>query len=318
MSSENVIRGCVEVGGTTVRIAVASQPNKNITKQSEIEIIEKIVMRTSDRDNILKTILEMFLRHGVDTIGIASFGPLDLNKNSPTWGNITIGACKAKESWVDFSLSQELAQNVFNGDRSKVFLVSDVYGAALAEFQLGGHEAIESLAYITVGTGVGVGLYIHGVPNTVMCKREGGHNQVKRHQWDIENEFNGCCTCHNNCVDGQIGNTAIAARLGISIDQQSELPDTHFIWDIVAYYLGQLCTNIRQLIACEKIVIGGGIMNRDFILDKVRDRYSEQINNYIDTSSKFFFGLKKLDLESYMRLSTIDDAGLYGACLLDN
>jgi fructokinase len=159
----------------------------------------------------------MFTAHRPDQIGISSFGPIDLNRNSDTWGSIMTAASLSKAGWAQYSLAQELAQKIYKGDRSNVFVVSDVYGAAIAEYKLANHQAEQALAYVTVGTGIGVGLYIKGLPSTVMCQKEGGHIMVSRHPKD--KDFIGPCNSHKECVENFVSNNAIATRLGVTVDK---------------------------------------------------------------------------------------------------
>lgn len=157
------IHGCVECGGTTVRIAIMRVSNHELPQTlSDFEILEKKTMQTDPREECVSAIIEMFLTHKPDQIGISSFGPIDLNRNSDTWGSIMTVASSSKAGWAQYSLAQELSQKIYNGDRTNVFVVSDVYGAAIAEYKLANHYAEHALAYVTVGTGIGVGLYIRG------------------------------------------------------------------------------------------------------------------------------------------------------------
>merc|ERR1711935_1087848 len=144
----------------------------------DFNILEKLVVPTDPRDECVKSIIEMFSKYELHQIGISSFGPIDLNRKSDTWGNITTAASESKAGWAQYSLAQELADRFYSGSRENVFVVSDVYGAAIAEYKLANHQAEDALAYVTVGTGIGVGLYIRGVASTVMCQKEGGHIMV--------------------------------------------------------------------------------------------------------------------------------------------
>jgi fructokinase len=129
---------------------------------ADFEILEKKTMQTDPREDCVSAIIGMLTTHRPDQIGISSFGPIDLNRNSYTWGSIMTAASVSKAGWAQYSLAQELAQKIYNRDRSNVFLASDVYGAAIAEYKLANHHAEHALAYVTVGTGIGVGLYIKG------------------------------------------------------------------------------------------------------------------------------------------------------------
>ena len=151
----------------------------------------------------------------------------------------------------------------------------------LAKFELenGGHgEITDNIAYITVGTGIGVGFVINGKGIHGLIHPEGGHVSVP--QLPIEKEkyhFEGTCVFHGaNCVEGLCTNTAIAKRLGLaSVGDVPSIPDDHEIWEMLGYYLGTMCANLTLTLSVQKIVIGGGVMNRGEVLfKKIRKHFA--------------------------------------------
>lgn len=135
------------------------------------------------------------------------------------------------------------------------------------------------MCYITVGTGIGIGLVINGKCVHGMMHPEGGHARVPL----MENEtFEGVCPFHGNCLEGLCTNVAIAKRLGLgSVEEVPSLSDDHEIWNILAYYLGTYCANLYLMISVERIIIGGGVMNRTILFDKIRDQFRKSINEYV-------------------------------------
>ena len=183
---------------------------------------------------------------------------------------------------MNYSLAKDLANNIYDGKIDKVFLASDVYTASLAEFTLGNHNVTESLTYITVGTGVGVGLYIKGTSSKLMNKREGGHCIVTRHP-DEDPKFRGSCLAHDNCVENYTANGALAERLNCSAEEVSDVSDDNPVWDKISYYLAQAAHNINVLLAAEKVVFGGGVMNRKVIMPKLKEYFTKFDGNYMKT-----------------------------------
>ena len=158
----------------------------------------------------------------------------------------------------------------------------------LAKFELenGGHGNIDdNIAYITVGTGIGVGFVINGKGIHGLIHPEGGHVCVPKHPLDVTKyKFEGTCTFHGgNCVEGLCTNTAIAKRLGLSsVADVPSLPDDHEIWEILGFYLGTMCSNLTLTLSVQKIVIGGGVMNRGEILFKhIRKTFKDNLKEYL-------------------------------------
>ena len=181
------MRLCIEIGGTFVRFAFAD-PSVISTAQLHGEgeteqqqpIAETHRVENKGIEFIIEQIQAKITETGVEvtSIGVASFGPLDLNKSSPTFGAVTRGACEAKQSWVNNSLALKQAEALGIGIEN-VFVDTDVNSACLAEGVFGGHKGVvpaeDNLAYITVGTGVGVGVVIQGVSVKGIQHPEGGH-----------------------------------------------------------------------------------------------------------------------------------------------
>ena len=158
----------------------------------------------------------------------------------------------------------------------------------LAAFELehGGHTDVEdNICYITVGTGVGIGLVINGKCVNGMIHPEGGHVSIPEHPHEKEkyNDFKGACSFHGNCVEGLITNVSIAKRLGLAdVSEVVALSDDHEIWDLIGFYLGTMCANLYLSLSLQKIVIGGGVMKRGEILfSKVRHHFTERLAGYL-------------------------------------
>lgn len=175
------MRLAVEVGGTSIRIAVAEVNNLEGESKPGCTLKHQTQIQNKGYDFVLQSIKDHLESLNEDleisSVGISSFGPICLNKSSPKYGQILVGACDVKKTWLDKSLALDL-KNYFGLDLDKVFVDTDVNGAAIAESVLGNHPSVlpdDNLIYITVGTGVGVGVLINGVTVKGIQHPEAGH-----------------------------------------------------------------------------------------------------------------------------------------------
>lgn len=159
---------------------------------------------------------------------------------------------------------------------------------ALYEVTQGGHGNISSACYITVGTGVGVGVAVGSVPVHGLMHPEGGHIRVPISPQDIESGFQGVCPFHSDCVEGMVGNRSIAARTGIDRHNLHTIHDSDPIWPTLAHYLAHLCANLLFTVSPEVIVIGGGLSKRPILLQLIREKVRIAPIHLIQTPIPFF------------------------------
>ncbi|MGH8139847.1 MAG: ROK family protein [Steroidobacteraceae bacterium] len=203
-------------------------------------------------------------------IGLASFGPLDLRRGSPAFGQIT---STAKPGWVGTDIVARLG--VHRG--IPIGFNTDVNGAALAEGRWGAARGLEDYAYVTVGTGVGVGLVVGGRPVFGCNHSELGHMRVVRHGGD---DWPGACPFHGDCVEGLVSGPAIAARAGMPA---SEIPAASPVWELVAHTLAQLLQTMFLATAPQRVLIGGGVVeHRADLLERVQRLVVENMNGYLN------------------------------------
>lgn len=307
MSFTSYIAG-IELGGTTCVVAIAKE-------SSPTTIIDRIEVQTTTKEetfqamaNFLKEKLTQLNIEAFSAVGIASFGPVDLNKSSKTFGFIT---STPKERWgyvdvVGF-FKKELKEN------TPIVFETDVNAPAIAEMAqemtMNDYNGeFPTVAYITVGTGVGVGININGQPVHGLLHPEGGHMVVPKMPGD---DYPGCCNYeHYCCVEGMVDSKAIAERTNTNQFQLDKIPDSDAVWDTVGYYLGSLCLNITYLVSPHVIVLGGGIMKRTILYEKTRYWFKELMKGYLDIE-KF---KTASGLENYIRKSVYgNDAGIIGA-----
>jgi fructokinase len=222
----------VELGGTKCVCLIGTGPD---------DIRAQIAIPTETDANSTLSRIEATL-HGwkglygpIAALGVASFGPVDLDRTSPRYGFIT---STAKPGWRNTDVARRL---------SKLFPVpvgfdTDVNGAALAEGRWGAAKHLADFAYVTVGTGVGVGLVVDGRPAYGFGHSELGHIRIARKAGD---DWQGACAFHGDCVEGLASGTAIAARAGLPANQ---IPQDSPVWELVAHALAQLLSVRRQLL----------------------------------------------------------------------
>jgi len=258
MSSAPLIAG-LELGGTKCVALLATGPD---------DVREQITVPTTDPETTLSALAAVLDGWDFDAIGVASFGPLELNPGHPDFGAIT---ATTKPGWTGTPIARRFAARY----PRPLAIQTDVNGAALAEARWGAAQGLSSHAYITIGTGVGVGLVSGGRPVQGLAHGEAGHMRVARMPGD---SFEGWCPFHGDCVEGLIAGPALAARFGC---KGEELPADGPQWDLFVHDLGGLLHNLVTALAPERIAIGGGVMTahaRLFV--PLRVRLAESIGGY--------------------------------------
>ena len=254
----------VELGGTKCVVLLARAPN---------DVLERKVISTTSPDDTLGTIERILVdwknRSGFDALGIASFGPVDLEPASPSHGHMLE---TPKPGWADTAILPRLTGAL----SVPTAFDTDVNGAALAEMRWGAGRGLNDFAYVTVGTGVGVGLIVNGQPTRGFAHCELGHIRVARLPGD---DWPGSCPFHGDCVEGLASGTALKARFGADV---MALKPEDPAWDSVAWTLAQLCQAIVCAAAPRRIAIGGGVIEaRPHLLVEIRTRLVESLNGYI-------------------------------------
>ena len=206
-------------------------------------------------------------------LAIGSFGPIDIDPNSKTYGFITT---TPKPHWANVDIVGALrrALNV------PIFFTTDVnssaYGEIVARNNAGGR--IENLVYYTIGTGIGAGAIQRGEFVGGTGHPEMGHYYVAKHPMDVEKEFNGVCPFHNGCLEGLAAGPSLEARTGIR-GENIELNSS--VWDIQAYYIAQAAIQATVTFRPDVVVFGGGVMAQQHMLDRVREKFTVLLNGYL-------------------------------------
>lgn len=256
----------VELGGTKCVCTLGTNPN---------DIREKLVIPTRDPTVTLAAIADILTRWNtqvapLSAIGIASFGPLDLRRDSPGYGRL---GATTKQYWDYCDLVGFFARRF----SAPLGVTTDVIGAALAEGRWGDARGLSHFAYVTVGTGVGVGVVVGGKPLSGCHHPELGHVRAVRLPGD---DWPGICGFHGACVEGLASGPAIAARTGTNA---AELPGDSPVWDSVTHALAQLLHFLVMSVGPQRILIGGGVMNtRPELFPKIRQSLVKSLNGFID------------------------------------
>lgn len=251
----------VELGGTKCVALLAGDVG---------EIIERETVPTTTADKTLNELASILSKWKFDALGIASFGPVDLDPNSSDYGHITN---TPKSGWAGADVLGCLKQVA----PVPAAFDTDVNGAAFAEMRWGAARGFDDFAYVTVGTGVGVGLIANGMPMRGFAHCELGHIRVARLAGD---RFPGSCPYHGDCVEGLAAGPSLIARVGA--EQVNGLSADHSLWTSVASALAQLCHAIVCAAAPRAIAIGGGVVEKQpHLLERVESMLVQSLNGYM-------------------------------------
>ena len=253
----------IETGGTKCLVSVGRDPNTATRHRIETTYPDE----TANAIELI--ILDEIGRDTVDAIGIASFGPLNVDVESSDYGRI---GPTPKPLWEGFNLRSHL-QRRFD---CPVISESDVNGAALAEAAWQLDHPINHVAYVTVGTGIGVGVVQNHTIANGLSHPEIGHIRVKKHATD--HTFPGVCPFHGDCLEGLASGPAIHSRWGASL---SDLGTEHPALALEAFYLGQLAVNLILHHRPEVIIVGGGVSQTPMLLERMRTECLALLGDYL-------------------------------------
>lgn len=277
----------IEAGGTKFILGVAD---------ADHQIVARTRIETTRPDETIPAAIAWFQEQANDyaAMGIASFGPLELNPESPQWGHITK---TAKPHWSGADVVGPFAAAL----GCPVAIDTDVNGAALAELNWGAGIDTSSTLYLTIGTGVGGGVVTNGQLIHGLSHPEMGHIAMPRHPDD--RDFAGNCPFHGGCLEGLAAGPAIIARWGKSL---SDLPVDHPGRTIIAWYVARAVQTFQAILEPGTIILGGGVMQTPGLIDLVRAEAS--------TASAGYFRGDPNQIIVPPRLGT--DSGLLGALAL--
>lgn len=254
--------GSIEAGGTKFVCAVGDE---------EYTVVDKTQFPTTTPEETIAQTIAYFKAFEADLAGIAigSFGPIDIDPSSETYGYITT---TPKPGWANVDLLGQLSTAFEIPFDVTTDVNSSAYGEALAR------PGVESLVYYTIGTGIGVGAIQKGEFVGGLGHTEAGHTYVMAHPEDVEHGFLGVCPFHKGCLEGMASGPSLEARTGTRgelIEQDAS------VWDVQAFYIAQAALQATMLYRPQVIVFGGGVMAQDHMVMRVHEKFKTLLNDYL-------------------------------------
>lgn len=281
-----MIFGALEAGGTKMVCALGKEDGT---------ILEQISIPTTTPEETIPQIIEYFKSKDVVSLGIGAFGPVDVNKSSDNYGYILD---TPKTPWKYY----DLVGNIQKELNIPIGIDTDVNGSCLGEVTFGTSKGLDSVVYITIGTGVGVGVSINGQLLHGMLHPEAGHILLRLHPDD---NYKGKCPYHGTCFEGLAAGPAIEDRWG---KKAIELKDNEKVWELEAFYIAQAILSYILTLAPRRIILGGGVMHQTHLFPLIRKEVEKLMNGYINTK-------EMKDMDSYIVPASLnDDQGIMG-CL---
>ncbi len=258
--------GGIEAGGTKFVCAIGTGPD-------DLRAVDRFP--TTNPAETLQRAIDFFDVQSkefgpVAAIGVGSFGPVDPNVNSSTFGFIT---STPKPGWRETNVVGPLRDAL----GVPVAFDTDVNAAALGEWRWGTARGLDCFLYLTIGTGIGGGGMINGRLMHGLIHPEMGHVRVPHDR--TRDPYEGHCPFHGDCLEGLASGPALEDRW----EQPAEtLPRDHPAWDLEADYLAWALVNFICTLSPERIIIGGGVM-RSHLFDPVRDKVQTFLAGYVDS-----------------------------------
>lgn len=278
--------GALEAGGTKMVCAVGDETGK---------IVERVSIQTETPEITIPKLIEFFKDKEIEALGIASFGPVELDEQSPDYGSIM---ATNKVAWRYYNIRNAFAEAL----QCPVGFDTDVNGSVLGEVTFGQAKGKESVLYLTIGTGVGAGICIGGKLLHGMLHPEAGHVLITKKDGDT---FPGNCCYHRNCLEGHAAGPAIEERWG---KKAQELADRPEVWELEADYIAQALTGYIMTISPNMLILGGGVMHQEQLFPLIREKVTEYIGGYLQAE-------ELQDMEHYIVPASLhDDQGIMG-CL---
>ena len=252
--------GAIEAGGTKMVVAVGDERGNILRTES---------IATTTPDETIPKILDFFRDYDIKAVGIGAFGPVCLDKALPDYGRI---GQSPKLSWVGFSWIE-----AFKNTGIDVVIDTDVNAAALGEAMYGSGKELDDIIYVTIGTGIGVGVYLGGKLLHGMLHPEAGHILIERNK---EDAFEGNCPYHRNCFEGLAAGPAIEKRYG---KPAALLIDEAKVWELESEYIGKALAAYICCYSPKRIILGGGVMHVEKLFPMIREKTKEYLGEYIKT-----------------------------------
>lgn len=251
--------GAIEAGGTKINCGIGDEKGN---------LFNYVSFPTREPLETMQDVYRYFRDQQLEGLGIASFGPVEVNPQSPKYGRIT---STPKLAWQNFDWLASMKGYV----DCPIYLDTDVNAAALGEARWGAAAGLSNCIYMTVGTGIGAGLLVEGNLVHGLLHPEAGHMLIRRHK---EDTYAGHCPFHGDCLEGMASGPAIGDRFG---GKAETLGLSHPAWDFEAYYLAQAVVNLTLSTAPQRVILGGGVIHQPQLIEKVRKQVLALLNGYL-------------------------------------
>lgn len=262
--------GSIEFGGTKIRCAVFDE---------EGNLKDQIRINTSKPDINMKEIENFYKDKKIYSLGVGAFGPIDINEKSISYGMIQN---TPKKDWINFNLLENLKGII----DTNIGIVTDVGLSAIGEYNEGAGKDFHSMLYLTIGTGIG-GAYIQqGKLLNGLSHPEMGHIEVVR---ELDDKANSVCIYHDNCLEGLASGPSIKERKGI---EATDLDINDQVFDTTSKYIAKALYTYSLILRPNVIILGGGLMNKDGFIEKVRNEFDIIKGNYIDLPNSELYIVK--------------------------
>lgn len=277
--------GAIETGGTKILARLFDHAGTTLAEER---------WATRDGQGAGDDLIPFLGQNGAPAaLGMAAFGPINIDPGSPDYGQVQP---TTKPGWTGVNLARRLAERF----GCPISVDSDVNAAALAEARLGAGQGCDPVAYLTVGTGIGGGLFHAGRTYRGVTHPEIGHILIQRAP---EDRVESVCNYHDHCAEGLASGPAVRRRLG-----GRQLADDPAVAMVTADYLAQLLVALTLSWSPRRIVVGGGVMTSAGLIARVRDSFSAKLGGYGvgDAAPR----------PDYIVAAELENSGLEGAAIL--
>lgn len=284
--------GALEAGGTKMVMAIGDEKGK---------ILEQKSIQTTTPEETMPQIVAYFkekaAKEGIKALGVGAFGPVDVVKGSATYGHILN---TPKLAWRNYDLGGTLKMEL----GIPIGLDTDVNGSCLGEMTYGCAAGLDSVLYLTIGTGIGAGIAVGGKLLHGMLHPEAGHILITKNSHDPGNSV---CPYHDACFEGLASGPSIEARWG---HKATELADKTIVWELESDYIAKGLVNMILTLSPQKIILGGGVMHQEQLFPMIRTKVAALLNNYYTTK-------ELMDMDNYIVPASLKDKqGIMGAVRL--
>lgn len=253
--------GALETGGTKMVCAIGDEKGN---------VYEKVIFETKTPGETVPELIAFFKERKIDALGIGCFGPIDLDEESETYGYIT---STPKPGWGNYNILGAFKEAL----SCPVGFDTDVNASVLGEVTFGQAKGKKCVIYLTIGTGIGAGIYIEGKLLHGMLHPEAGHVLIQRRKDDT---YKGKCPYHENCLEGLASGPALEERWG---QKANLLHEKQEVWDLEAWYVAQALTGYVLTLSPDMIILGGGVMCQRQLFPMIRKYVTDILNGYVKT-----------------------------------